>query len=278
MKKIIVLFVLTFSVFSGLFSTEYNDYEKDILEKVLNIRLETKRYETNEENLSVLNDFIEWYDAEISDKTISEEAELTFSNTLAVEKAGLLFTINPKSEEIKPLVMNQYEKNNLFMKNHNIENLNPYYSISRSELNNYAMAFLPKSQIMKFAKQARKDYEDLLTYYPEFSIGLMTVGMMLYTMPAIVGGNKPQGVELIIKSIENAKYNYEIFNTNILYSQILMEEKKNEESRNYFSIAEQIMSDSKYVKLISKINSAGYSFFYYTMHKDKIDAKLGIKN
>lgn len=277
MKKIFTLFLIFISTIF-IYGTEFSVFEKETLDTALNFCIHAKE---NENIKSAVNSIFEYKNKFNDDKnSLSEEAVLTINNFLLTEAISINmdeYSENKKDfkvDEYKSVILEQYEKNLEWLKTHTIKDSNPYYTLSRINVTTDAMAFLPKSQLMKMMKQMKQDYIDLMTEFPDFSMGLYTVGMMLYMMPAIAGGNKKQGRELLEKAVELASNEYEVFNSNLMFSQILLEEKNENEAAKSFKKVEEIIPNAKYVKLIKDVNAAGYSVFDYMTNKDKIDKKI----
>lgn len=277
MKKLFTL--LSISIISTfIYATDFSVTEKKNLDDALNFCIHAKEEVSIENAVKSIFEYQKKFNNEKIN--ISEEAKITINNFLITEAISISMddeSVIKDKKQIdlyKTIVMEQYEKNLALSKNHTIKELNPYYTLSRISLTTDAMVFLPKTQLMKMMKQMKQDYIDLITEYPDFSMGLFTVGMMLYMMPAIAGGNKTNGRELVAKSVELASNEYEIFNSNLMFSQILLEEKKEKEAAISFYNAERIIPNAKYVKLIKEVNNAGYTAFEYMTNKDKIDKKI----
>lgn len=276
MKKIVLIFLSLFQI-TFLFSLEFSEKENELLTKVMNFRTTTKNFDNKEEGIFAVTEFHNAIKNPEVQASLNEELKLTIDNMLTAELCGFYIEkdmTKEKIEELRPVVMTLYEKNLEWKKNHSFESLNPYYIISVFDITNDAMAYLPKNQLSKVMKQSKQEYEMLAEQHPEFSLGLMNIGMFYYFMPGIIGGNKAKGRQYLADAVVYAVNDYEVFNTCIMFSQILYEEKKIEDAEKCFSRAEKLVPDSKYVKLIKDVNNAGYSFFDYAMHKEKIDKIL----
>ena len=101
-------------------------------------------------------------------------------------------------------------------------------------------------------------------------------GWWYYYAPAVGGGSKKLSKDFFIAALKHAKSGYDKFYGNINLAQFYFEEKNTAECDRLMDEAEKILSGTRYVKFLRRINALGYSLFDYNMNsrRDKINRKL----
>ncbi|MBR4011267.1 MAG: tetratricopeptide repeat protein, partial [Spirochaetaceae bacterium] len=93
---------------------------------------------------------------------------------------------------------------------------------------------------------------------------------------AIGGGSKKKAEELFKVALANTEGTGDEFYVNLIYSQFLYDQKDKAGAATYFQKAYDIQPDSKKLALVKLLNDNGYTLFYYTLNRAKVEKKLGL--
>ena len=83
--------------------------------------------------------------------------------------------------------------------------------------------------------------------------------------------------EEIEKALDASKTQSEIFFSKIFLSQGLYENDKTVEAATMLESLQELVPNSNYIKFLQRLNKAGYSLFYYTVNREKVDEKLNLQ-
>lgn len=287
MKKIIVLVLVGLQLTGFLFGKELTGADLD----AVNIALDVKLYANDYEELSDQLTYIEKIEKQISalGNTISEEARFICKKIIESQVS------TSKQAAAQKLERGQDQKSKKQKKDKAAEaeaaavankNLDDYiqFESSHTDLSSHfyyryteaEMATLPYLSTAKQLKASVKmidDYKKIYEMNPDYGEILYSYGMALTIMPKIAGGDKDGGIGMILKATTVSKSNYEKAAALLLYSQFLLEDKKNDEAKQYLQKAQALAPDNKTYKDILAMNEAGYSMFRMAEYQKEIDAK-----
>lgn len=276
-SKLIFLFCLFLSLFSSnLFSTEFSEAEEQYIAEILEKRMTLRTYDNSDQCIQAAKSFIKENDENPLYKNGSQEFQLTVENLLKTALYNCLYEKDMKDPALKTLMTAQYEKILDYDEKNPAENRNRWYNVSSSDIINSTMQFLPQNQAIRLGLAEKDLYDSMMKIYPDFSYLFINSGLWYMFAPAIGGGSDVKAMDFFQKAIDTAKYSYEKYYASIYYSQLLFEKNKKSESKELLSKAEEVLPGKRYIKLINLLNDNGYSVFYYTNNREKVDKKLGL--
>lgn len=277
MKNFILTFPAIFmlSVFSFQVSaSDFSAAENQMIQEIFDFRLSLRSLPDADSCIQKIHEFKNQNEEKFS--SLSEEARLTCENMLASAENSCEYEKDMHSKNMEKILRPQYEKITKYADEKSAENLNPYFVLTSADLTNSMMQFLPRSSSIKIGLQEKKDYAAVVEKNPKMSFALTLSGWWYYYAPAVGGGSTSKAFEFFKSAQENAVSAYDKYYSNINLSQIYFEKKNLKLSEKYLSEAEKVLSGTRYVSFIRKINQAGYSIFDYNMNsrREKIDKKI----
>lgn len=277
MKKILfAIFALFFSV-NFIFAKEnLSEKEQNFINQVLDFRFNLRSFETVEECIKNADDYISNLAKNDDYINADEEFKLTIDNLVSVAKFNVIYEKDMKSPVLKELMMAQYEKVIAYNEKTNVDNRNKWYIVTSYDVINSTMQFLPQSNAIKYGLEEKDVYDAMMKKYPDFSYLFINTGLWYMFAPAIGGGSDVKAMDYFQNAINKATTNYEKYYANLYYSQLLFDKKKYDEAAKYLQNAENLLPGKRYIKFIKLLNENGYSVYYYTSNKEKVDKKLGI--
>lgn len=279
MRKILSLIFITVIGISSSFAKELEGTNLQAVKTVLEANLGVNEFEELQDQLNFLNR-IERKIASYGDG-ISEEAKLICKLVIAKQKETAIGMDKLKKEDVqkktsKPekdpvkeaAAMEMFNEFKALAEANEDLSSHFYYYYKQAEF--ATMQYLPIGQKMEIFKNILKDYEKIEEMNPNYGENLFTLGMVMYMMPKAMGGNKEFGLEKILKASKVSATKYERVSALALYSQIMFEEKKYEEAKNYLAMAHQQVPLNKSFEKIQEMNDAGYSFFKMEEYSKKV--------
>ncbi len=108
------------------------------------------------------------------------------------------------------------------------------------------------------------------------SFALTLSAWWYYYAPTVGGGSEAKAKEFFELAQKNAVSDYDKYYSCINLAQFYFEKKDSGLCDKYMEEAEKILPETRYVKLLRRINKIGYSLFDYNMNsrREKIDKKL----
>lgn len=285
MKKISVLFLAVFLLTALAFGKELSGADLEAVNKALDAKLYVNDYEELSDQLSYLDKI----EKQISDlgSTISEEARFICDKIIVSQRESSKSADANKLENIpgskKPkkdkaaeaeaeAAANSYlEEFKNFESKHSDLSSHFYFRYKEAEM--ATLAYLPTAKQLKAMMGIFEDYKIIYETNPDYGEILYTYGMMLYMVPKIAGGDKDGGMEKILRATQVSQSNYEKAAALLLYSQILLEDKKKDDSKLYLATAFALDPDNKTYTEIIEMNEAGYSMFKMAEYQKKKNKK-----
>lgn len=275
------VFLAVFFVCSSAYSKELEG--KDLLgvTYVLNANLYMQNYDEVSDKLNYLNEVEK--EVRNFESELSEEARLICQQMLVLEKvtaknsASEGISTDPQNKkkdkndkeakEDEQKIMNCFQVYEKFVETH--ENLSSFFHLRYVEIKFATVQYLPATQQLKILKNILGDYQKIEEMNPNYSENLMNLGIALYFVPGMLGGSKKEAVEKMRKAVQTASCEYEKVNTNLMLSQLLLEEKQPDEAKKYLAVASSMAPDNRTVQKVIEMNAAGYSIFQADKYKKK---------
>lgn len=275
MKKILfTIFALFFSV-NFIFAKEnLSEKEQNFINQVLDFRFNLRSFETVEECIKNADDYIKSLAKNDDYINADEEFKLTIDNLVSVAKFNVIYEKDMNSPVLKELMMAQYEKVIAYNEKTNVDYRNKWYIVTAYDVINSTMQFLPQSNAIKYGLEEKDVYDAMMKKYPDFSYLFINTGLWYMFAPAIGGGSDVKAMDFFQNAINKATTNYEKYYANLYYSQLLFDKKKYDDAKKYLDAADKLLPGKRYIKFIKLLNENGYSVYYYTNNKEKVDKKL----
>lgn len=274
LKLFILLFIATIS-FSA-FSFNFTDSENMMVQDIFNFRLSLRSLPDADTCILEIHEYKEKHRETIS--SFSEEARLTCENMLTTAEYNCEYEKDMHSPAMEKILRPQYDKITKYSQGKSAETLNPYFVLTSADITNSMMQFLPRSASITLGLKEKKDYASVVEKNPRMPFALTLSGWWYYYAPAVGGGSSSKSLEFFKAAQENASSDYDKYYCNINLGQFYFEKKKTDLCDKYMAEAEKILSGTRYIAFLKKINSLGYSLFDYNMNsrREKIDRKTGI--
>ena len=275
-KKFFILsffFIISGSV---IFAESLSSAEIAAVQKVMDTRLQTRKFKEADDALKLLKDSRKDFEATSDYKNCGKEAQLIIDNMFVLEIYSYMYQKNLESPELKPYILAQYDKINAYKDAHEGAEFSPYFILSSGDVINSSMQFIPQSTAIKQGLREKDEYDKVVKDNPKLSFGYINRGLWYYFAPAIGGGSKTVAKSDFKNSVDFAACDYERFYSRIYYSQILYDDGQKKECAEMLAECDKILPGNVYTPFIKKLNDNGYSLLYYTVNRSKVDKKLGL--
>ena len=107
-------------------------------------RLKTRLFETPDEAISFLNNFKSEILNDKDYKSAGKEAKIIFENMIALERYNYMYAKDINSKDLKPYIIEQYEKIEAFQKANENQEFSPWFVLSSGDVINSSMQFIPQ--------------------------------------------------------------------------------------------------------------------------------------
>lgn len=274
-KQIIFMGIFIFFLSLSLSATtNLTPFEEEVLENIAAFRMEIGG--TTSSDIAVFE--IEKKEAELQDtifqEKLSDEVRLILDNILTWEKYNYLYEGDIKHPALEPLITAQYKEVKDWFKTHKEDTPNKWLYCTAGDILSCCMQFLPIGTAMSEGLTVKKYYEAALEQDPEMSFCLINIAQWYFYAPAISGGGKKKALNAFEKAVKNAKNPSELYHSQILLSQMLYENGQKEECLTVLDKAKSLFPESRPVERMKTINNAGYSWYDYTMNREKADKTI----
>lgn len=278
MKKIVIGALAFVCISVCGFAKELEGVNLQAVNMALDAKLYVGRYEELQDQL----DYLESVEKQIGSfgDSISDEAKLICKGTLLLQKETSKAEYKAQLEknqkkkgkkekdtELEARIMNLFEEYKSFMESHSDLSAHFYLHYREAELS--TLEYISMSKQIEIYKNIVSSYKSIEAINPDYGENLFTYAMMLYNAPKMAGGDKALAHEKALKAIEVSKTDYEKATANIIYSQILVEDKKIDEAKKYFLEGKKMVPENKKYDEIQKMNEAGYSMFQSEEYEKK---------
>jgi hypothetical protein len=248
--------------------------EQLLMDNITQFRMELGACSSSDEAVAR----IDAMQASLSDGTLcpeaSEEIQLSVDNILVWEKYNYLYEKDIKHPDIKPLITAQYAKIKKYFKTHPGVTYNKWLYETAADTLSCCMQFLPFTTALSEGLNVKKYYDDALAQDPDMVFALINVAQWYYYAPVINGGGKKKTLDCLKKAVSVAKNKTELYYAKAMLSQMLFENSDKTGAASLLSEDASALPGSRYIAHLQKINDAGCSYFYYTLNRAKVDAKM----
>lgn len=274
-SKLIVLCAVFFSVSSAFYAEgELPVAEEQLIDSVMDFRMKLGQCATCDEAVAKIDAYNESVQTGRLLPGISDEAKLIVDSMLVWEKYNYLYEKDIKHPALKGLITAQYEKVKLWLKTHKKEKQSKWLYTTAADILSCCMQFLPIPTAMSEGLNIKKYYDDALEIDGNMALCLINASQWYFYAPAISGGSKKKTLEMLQKAVKVSRTPAELYYSKALLSQMLFENGKKDESAKLLVEDALLLPGSRYIAHLQTINKAGYSYFYYTMNRAKVDAAL----
>ena len=257
MRKFLFCLIL-FSAAAFCFAQELSPEAEKEVQDFLQLRMELSAYENPQDALAVIYEFEDGLNKKRAN--FSEEENLVLDNFLVTEKTYYMLSDETKRKELRPLIENQRDKTESWIKSHESESPSKWIYCTCGDLIFFSMPFSINT-IIKYGISVKEFYEKSIEKDPEFCYANLNYAQWYFWAPGIAGGSRKKAEEILENAFSFAVTPAEKYYAGIFYSQCLFENKKREESRAVLQVAYEQFPQSLYVKLIKECNENGYSIF-----------------
>lgn len=275
--KIILIIAVLINGISLYGQNSLSQSELEIFDKIQNIRLEARKFDSGMSAAKFIENNYENYKKSDEYKNMSAEMKITVDNLYINAHYNCLYEADPVNPVLKTMMVSQYEEIAAFRDKNPKKTFNKYFYVSAGDLINSTMQFLPQAQAIKLGLQEKDDYDKLIKSYTDFSFGYINTALWYYFAPSIGGGSTKKAKEYFALAVQNASNNFEKYYSAIYFSQICYEEKDIAGCKEYLEKAENVLPQTRYITFIKMLNEKGYSLLYYTNNRDKVEKKLGLR-
>lgn len=276
MKKTGFFIIFSFCLIFSVISKDFSGGEKNIINKTLQARLDTRLYEKTEEAIKSLEEYKNKIEADSEYINAGEEAKFVVQNMIVLETYNYMYAADMNSKELKPFILAQYEKIDSFQKAHKNEELSPWFYLTSGDVINSSMQFISQATAIKLGLQEKDDYDSVVEKNPELAFGRINRALWYYFAPAIGGGSKSVAKADFTKAVECADTDYEKFYSRIYLSQVYYDDGNMAECKKLLDECDKILPDNVYTPFIRFLNDNKYSLLYYTNNRGKVEKKLGL--
>ena len=229
-----------------------------------------------EENITLIQQYKESLNLEENKSQFSEQGYLVLETLLISEEFNYYYEIDEKHPALKDLVIPHNKKLEQWIKNHSKEEISSWLYVSAGDLLSCSMGLYSIPKAMEIGLEVKDYYTKALEKNPNMSFANLNMAQWYFHAPAIGGGSKKKANELFLIALKNASGKGEEFYTNLIYSQFLFDQKDNDKALVYFNRAVDLQPNSKKTDFLKLLNDNGYTLFYYTLNREKVEKKLGI--
>ena len=261
----------------SLCAAELSSFDTALIYKTLDARLKTRLYKTPDEAISYLNKFKSEIVKDKDYISAGKEARLISENMISLERYNYMYAKEINAKELKPYIIDQYEKIEVFQKENENSDFSPWFYLSSGDVINSSMQFIPQGTAIKLGLKEKDDYDMVVKNNPSLAFGRINRGLWYYFAPAIGGGSKNIAKDDFENAVKSASCSYEKFYSRIYLSQVYYDEGKKEECKKLLSECDEILPGNFYTPFIKILNDNNYSLMYYITNREKVDKKLGLQ-
>ena len=184
--------------------------------------------------------------------------------------------MDEKHPKLKEIIFPHNEMLENWIKSHTQEEISALLYVIAGDLLSCSMGLYPVPKAMEIGLVIKDYYDIALEKEPNIFFGNLNMAQWYFHAPAIGGGSKKKAEELFKVALANTEGTGDEFYINLIYSQFLYDQKDEAKAATYFQKAYEIQPDSKKLALVKLLNDNGYTLFYYTLNRAKVEKKLGL--
>lgn len=274
MKRKIFITILFCLIANTLFALEsMTQFEERIIDETLIFRMNLTSY-NSDDAIKKIDEYADVIAKPETQNLLSDEIKLVLENMLVWEKYNYIYKKDMKSELLEPLIKNQYNKVKEWFSSKKDEKHNKWLYCTAGDVLSSCMQFLPVTTAMKEGITVKKYYDAVLEQDPTMTFCLMNIGQWYFFAPAFGGGSKKKALDCFNKAVLYSQNDAEYFYAKIYLSQMCFENEDLDKAASFLEEASKVLPSNLYTPFIKKINDAGYSLYYYTMNREKVDKEL----
>ena len=206
----------------------------------------------------------------------TEQGNLILDSLLTSEEYNYYYEMDEKHPKLKEIIFPHNEMLENWIKSHTQEEISALLYVIAGDLLSCSMGLYPVPKAMEIGLVIKDYYDIALEKEPNIFFGNLNMAQWYFHAPAIGGGSKKKADELFKVALANTEGTGDEFYTNLIYSQFLYDQKDEAKAATYFQKAYEIQPDSKKLALVKLLNDNGYTLFYYTLNRAKVEKKLGL--
>lgn len=196
------------------------------------------------------------------------EEKLILENFEVLEIYNYMRKVKGKESEIKDLICSQYSKNESWFSSHKDETINKWLYCTAADMLSCNLSYASVTTIMHDGLAVKTYYEKALTQDPDMSYALTNIAQWYYYAPSFGGGSKSKAKSCFEHAVTYARTPAETYYAKIFLSQYLFEdEAQRGKSATLLADADVFQPGGHYVAWLRRINKAGFSLYYYNIHK-----------
>ena len=276
MKRGLAFLFISFLLIFTAISKEFSEIEKNLITQTLDARLKTRLYDSPDKAISSLQNFKVNIEKNPDYINAGEEVKFIVQNMIVLETYNYMYAADMKSKELKPFILEQYEKIDNFQTLHKSEELSAWFYLTSGDVINSSMQFISQATAIKLGLQEKDDYDSVVQSNPSLAFGRINRALWYYFAPAIGGGSKTIAKEDFEKAVECAASDYERFYSRIYLSQVYYDEGNTSDCKKLLDECDKILPSNVYTPFIRFLNDNKYSLLFYTNNREKVEKKLGL--
>ena len=277
---VVVLFAGFVFPFSLSAAAKISDAAQAEIDAFMTFRMNLSACDTPEAALDKIDAYRGQHFTGASFTSFTDEEKLILENFDVLEVYNYMRQIKGKEPRTKSLIKSQYEKNTGWFSAHKNETINKWLYCTAADMLSCNLSYASVSTIMHDGLAVRTYYENALAQDPAMSYALTNIGQWYYYAPAFGGGGKTKAAGCFERAAASARTNAESYFANIFLSQFLFEDETlRGKSSELLVKADTFQPGGHYVAWLKRINKAGFSLYYYNVHKlgpADIDKAIGM--
>lgn len=263
-----VLFLCFFMPSALSAAAKISDKAQAEIDAFMTLRMNLAVCETPEEALSEIDSYNAQHFTGADFASFTGEEKLILENFKVLEIYNYMRGIKGKESEIKGLIRSQYDKNDDWFSSHKNETINKWLYCTAADMLSCNLSYASVTTIMHDGLAVKTYYEKALEQDPDMSYALTNIAQWYYYAPSFGGGSKSKARSCFERAVAHARTNAEIYYAKIFLSQYLFEDESlRGKSATLLADADAFQPGGHYVEWLRKINKAGFSLYYYNVHK-----------
>jgi hypothetical protein len=238
------------------------------IDAFMSFRMNLSLCSTPEEALSRIDSYHNAHFTAIQTASFTDEEKLILENFEVLEIYNYMRQIKGKEPDIKNLIHLQYQKNDKWFPAHKNETVNKWLYCTAADMLSCNLSYASVTTIMHDGLAVKTYYEKAIEQDPNMSYALTNIAQWYYYAPSVGGGSKAKAKNCFELAVAGARTNAEKYYAKIFLSQYLFEDAAmREKSSALLAEADSFQPGGHYVAWLRRINKAGFSLYYYNVHK-----------
>ena len=261
-------------------AAEISDKAQAEIDAFMTFRMNLSVCDTAESALAKINAYHIQHSSGPDFMSFTDEEKLILENFEVLEIYNYMRKIVGKESEIKKLICSQYDKNDTWFSSHKNDTINKWLYCTAADMLSCNLSYASVTTIMHDGLAVKTYYEKALLQDPDMSYALTNIAQWYYYAPSFGGGSKSKAKSCFEHAVTYARTNAETYYAKIFLSQYLFEdEAQRGKSATLLADADVYQPGGHYVEWLRRINKAGFSLYYYNMHKlgpSDVDKAIGM--